>query len=386
MSRKRRILSGLLAAAALLVLSVLPALAEDYVLEEDGSKWYADRVVMPDGTVIPIVDHDNGETQEEDNTQPTVVDNGDGSVTVITADEDNGVRQNEDGSVTVESGAVPIIEATEPPRELTPEEWDERMQRIADKNGAYTPTAYRNGNGTVTEVAVIYMGTGRSLVEMNGVRQFVNTVDLTWETEAPEDQVLAMIYTPKNGHAVLRSGKSKKSTAMMQCLHRYVVRVLAVGKHWTFVDYNGTRGYVQTTSLEFCANDRTEFRTAQVSFRGKTKGKNTVHVRSATGVQLEEYPMGTPITVFDDNGKYCEIEVEGHHCYIASEFVTYDEPETVAAATPEETPEAPEAVGDPEAAEASAGTPAPDVAPEGPMEVQVPGATEAPDDNEEAAG
>ena len=86
MSRKRRILSGLLAAAALLVLSVLPALAEDYVLEEDGSKWYADRVVMPDGTVIPIVDHDNGETQEEDNTEPTVVDNGDGSVTVITAD------------------------------------------------------------------------------------------------------------------------------------------------------------------------------------------------------------------------------------------------------------------------------------------------------------
>ena len=328
----RRVLAALLC-ASLLCAPAVSGLADDYTVEEDGTKVYPDHFELPDGTIVPRVDHDNGETHADDggSSESTTVQNSDGSVTVITNDQD--IQVNDDGSVTVESGQIQIVDPETPAKELTPEEWEERMQRIRDRNGSYTPTAWKNPeDGRLVEVSVVYMGMGRSYVELNGACRFVNTVDLVWETEAPEDKVIAMIYAPKTGHAVLRSGKSKKATAITQCTHRYIVRVLAVGKTWTFVDYRGTRGYILTGSLEFHPNNVTEFRAARVSFKGRLKGNNPVHVRSANGTQLDEYPQGTPMTVFADDGEMCEIEIEGRHCFIFSKFVTYDD--AAAAAQP----------------------------------------------------
>ena len=130
------------------------------------------------------------------------------------------------------------------------------------------------------------------------------------------------------GYAWLRmKPNNKKTTAKLeQCRLDKVVRVLSTGKSWTFIDYDGRRGYVQTSSLEFFANDHTDFETGLLSVKGKTAGRETCNVRSRDEKHriLAEYPQGTPVTVFDVIEDFAQIDVCGWHCTINMKFLTME--------------------------------------------------------------
>lgn len=309
----------------------------DYITEEDGSRWYDDgHIEWPDGSVTWQVDHDQGQTHGDDDgssgsgsssgsDDPMIVDTGD-------TDPLAGIPQNEDGSITVESGQLGIdIEDSATRAPLTAEEWEQRLLNAEAINGSVTPTVYIDPEtGYAYEVEVIYMGIGRSMVSINGTEMLVNTVNLKWATEAPEDEVLAVIDTPGNGYAAMYAGKTKKSTLIKQCRLDQVVRVISTGKSWTLIDHDGTRGYVRTSSLEFYANDHVDFQAALLSVKGKTQGRDTVHVRSSdhthryldSASQPGEYKLGTPLTVFDIVDEWAEVDIAGWHCCVNSKYVT----------------------------------------------------------------
>ena len=279
--------------------------------DEDGGVWDYDNgtYTAPDGTVYPITP---GGTDEEG--EGSGSGSGEGS-------------QNGDGSITIPSGTGGTGEEQSEGVPLTAEEWAARLAHAADINGSYTPTVYKDPtNGNLYEVTVKYMGIGRSMIEINGQERLVNTVDLQWVTQAPEDMVLAVINTPKNGHARMYAGKSKKSTLIEQCRLDQVVRVINTGKTWTLVDHNGRRGYIHTGSLEFFANDHTDFVPAVISVKGRTKGKDTANIRSRdkTARVLTDYALGTPLTVFDIVDEWAEVDVCGWHCRINTKFLTLE--------------------------------------------------------------
>ena len=313
-----------------LVLSLLlfssAALANTGVeYDEEGGVWDWDHgtYTPPGGTAVSITE--NGVSESSGNY--STVENEDGSITIITSDKD--IQVNEDGSITVESGQIRIEEqAAESESGLTPEEWAARMQKAQEKNGSYTETLYHRPDGGVTAVEVIYVGLGRSMVVLDGASTLVNTWDLTWETEAPAEKVLAVVNAPKSGYANLRSKSTQKAFIMDHCTTNRVMRVLATGKNWTKVDYCGLRGYITTKSLTFYANEPKTYETAKISVKGRTKGTDTVYIRSAAkngSRHLKDYVLGTPLTVFSRDGKWCEVDVEGWHCYILADYVTMDE-------------------------------------------------------------
>ena len=264
----------------------------------------------------------------------TTIKNPDGSVTIVTPYNDD-VQVNPDGSITVKSGQIQILDPEDEPRApLTQAEWNQRLARAAELNGAYTPTVYVDPEtGNACEVEVVYMGIGRSMVKFGGTKALVNTVDLRWETDAPEDQVLAVVDTPNNGYAAMYAGKSKKTTLIKQCRTDSVVRVISTGKHWTLVDHDGTRGYVQTNSLEFFCNDHTDFVSGVVSVKGRIKGNDTANVRSRDSKCriLADFKLGTPLTVFDIIDEWAEVDIGGWHCRINSKFLTLVMDETASA-------------------------------------------------------
>jgi len=312
------------------------AAAESYIVEDDGSKWYADRVEFPDGTVVKLVDHDRGQTQEESTSGSgaTTVENPDGSVTIITGDTD-AVQQNPDGSVTVESGQIRIEDPAEEAEPLTGAAWQARLDAAARRNGYVTDTWWRQADGNVVPVDVVYVGLGRSMIKVNGEERLVDTCELLWETEAPADQLLAVVNAPKNGQAAIRSKTSTKATCLEKCRTNQVVRVLKVGPNWTFVDHAGLRGYIQTGSLSFRDNTRKTYTTGYITVKGKTPSGETVYIRSApkkNARHLQEYPVGSPLTIFSQEGDWTEVDIGGWHCYILSKFVTLDGPELTAAA------------------------------------------------------
>ncbi len=328
---------GIALAVTLLLLIPAAMAAGGQERDEDGGIWDWDNgtYTTADGRVFSISTNDEaysgdlapeytvpGETLSEEEL-PAMIQNEDGSVIITNNGED--IIRNEDGSIEVESGQIQIIEAPKEDAMTGDEVWAKSMRNAAINNGAYTPTFYVNGYGGMDEVGVEYMGIYRSMIQVNGEYVLVPTSYLSWTTEAPEEKVLAVV-TAKT-YARLFEKSSKKSVILDKCYNGTVMRVLKTDKNWTMVDYKGIRGYVQTDSLRFYANEPREYRTGWVATRsGHTYGNSTVHVRNdPKGRQQEEYPVGTPITILEDDGKWCRIEVQGHMCYLLREFMVYEE-------------------------------------------------------------
>ncbi len=307
------------------------AFAESYTVEEDGSKWYDDgRIEWPDGTVTQQVDHDAGQTYDDDDSGSATVQNEDGSVTIVTGEDDPmaGAKKNEDGSIEIESGTGGVDIEDSPTRApLEGAEWEAALAGVSARNGSYTPTVWVDpATGKAVEAEVVYMGIGRSMVVVNGQKQLVNTVDLKWQTEAPDDKVLARV---KSRYVWLHKSPSNdiKVLKFMQVYRDTVVRVLATGKNWTFIDYGGYRAYVATNGLEFFTNDHTDIEGGYLSLNGRINGKGIVQVRDPETMKiLGQFKPGTPVTVFDilDDFGYAEIDIEGWHCVVMLECLTLE--------------------------------------------------------------
>ena len=326
--RKRNI--RMLLCVLLGLLFCASVLAEgNYTVEEDGSKWYDDgTIVWPDGTVTTQVDHDQGQKYDDDDGD-SYTSAEDGAMVVDTGEADPvaGAKKNQDGSIEIESGTGGVDIEDSPTRApLEGAEWDAALAGVAARNGTDTPTVWRDpATGEISNVQVVYMGIGRSMITLNGEKKLVNTVDLKWETEAPEDRVLAVV-TSRYVWMRKKPGTAITNLKFDKIFRDTVVRVISYGKNWTLVDYNGMRGYVSSGALEFFCNDHTEFDPAYVSVKGKIKGKEPVQLRARVnyGILETQANMGTQITVFDVIEGFAEIDVEGKHCMINEKYVTFE--------------------------------------------------------------
>ena len=297
------------------------AAASGIETDEDGGTWDYNRGVYtdPSGEEHEIVRDDS------DNSSSS---GGNGAMIIDTGEQDNtaGAKKNADGSIEVESGQFGVDMDDSPTRApLEGDEWQAALDGVAARNGKDTPTVWTDpSTGTSVSVEVVYMGIGRSMVKVDGQKKLVNTVDLKWQTEAPEDKVLAVV---RSRYVWLHKAPSndKKVLKFKQVYRDSVVRVLATGKNWTFVDHEGDRAYVVTNGLEFFANDHTDFEGGYLSLNGKIKGKGRVQVRDfSTGSIIDGFQPGTPVTVFDFLEDYAEIDVAGWHCVVKIDCLTLE--------------------------------------------------------------
>ena len=307
--------TGILVFILALCLGVSALASGGVEYDDDGGVWDYNKgtYTTKEGQTVSIIDEDAA---------TKTVRNADGSMTIITNEKD--IIQNPDGSIVLESGQVMTVK-TEADRAAEHEKgWAAGMAKAASVNGAYTPTFYTDAEGNELEVPVAYMGLGRSMITLNGEKVLVDTSSLRWETEAPENKVIAVVK--QNGYAKLHSKKDSKSLVMDKVPTGQILRVINTGKRWTFVDYKGLRGYVATNYLTFYANEKKEYQSGVIATRaGKTKGTITVHVRNKpNGKQQEEYTIGTPVTVLAIDGDWAQVEVEGHSCYLKKEFIVFE--------------------------------------------------------------
>lgn len=238
---------------------------------------------------------------------------------------ENNIPQNADGSITVESGQLPIGEPEEEEAGLTVEEWNARMAKAMSRTGVTTGTVYIDESGNAVPATIEKLGLGRSTIVLNGEKMTVPTCCLSWDSEVSADQALAVVGVAKQGYAIMRDKSSSKAFIMDHVTTGQVVRVISSGDNWTLVDHDGMRGYVRTTSLNFYSNTPREYKTGWISYKGRMKGTATINIRAnpKNGSRiLGDYVLGTELTIFSEQDKWYEIEVDGWHCYILKEYVT----------------------------------------------------------------
>lgn len=210
--------------------------------------------------------------------------------------------------------------------------WGSAMGQASVHNGSYTPTWYTDDEGNQIPVQVCYMGLARSRIIMNGEEQMVETWRLSWETEAPEDQVLAVVSPNDAAEVRFLAKDTAKATVLTRVPTNRVVRVIRTGKNWTLVDIDDPempRGYISTPVLEFFPNIPMPYRAAKLSVLGRTKGSDPVWIRaedSSNGRRIVQFDLGEPISVYAQSSLgWSEIDIGGYHAYILSEFVTFDD-------------------------------------------------------------
>ena len=319
----------LLLCACLCLAACIWAAASGVETDEDGGVWDYGRGIYtdPTGQEYEITsDDDSGSGSSSSSGSGE-----DGAIVIDTGETDPmaGAKRNEDGSIEIESGTGGVDIEDSPTRApLEGEDWEAALAGVAAQNGSYTPTFWIDPDtGAATEVEVIYVGVGRSMVVLNGTKQLVNTADLKWQTEAPEGKVLAVV---RSRQIWMRKHASNdiKNLKFKQIYRDAVVRVIAITRTgWAFVDHEGDRGYVKADTLEFFANDHTDIEAGYLSLNGKTSGKGIVQVRDPQTLKiLGQYKPGTPVTVFDilDDFGYAEIDIEGWHCVVMLECLTLE--------------------------------------------------------------
>ena len=294
------------------------------IYDEDGGVWNFDTGIYtsPEGVSVKI----ESDGTEEGNSSGSSGGNS-GGMTVVDSSGIEGGTLNEDGGMTVISGqiAAPDNSSNGGSGGLTQEEWEARMRKALERNGAFTETYYFGPEKDPIPVNVVYVGLARSMIEIGGTQMMVNTCDLAWPTDAPSDQVLAVVEANRVGYAALRANTSTKSFILDHCITGKVVRVLNTGKNWTKVDYDGLRGYVLTASLKFFPNAIRSYETGLIAYEGRTTGKSTINIRANAKNNsriLGDYVLGTPLTIFERDDKWCEVDVAGWHCYILTEYVS----------------------------------------------------------------
>ena len=231
--------------------------------------------------------------------------------------------------ITVESGQLPIDVPTETHQPMDPQLWQSKYENYRQQNGMTADIVYVTPEGVEVPVEMKHLGLGRCTVLMDGKECVVSTTSLRWGTEAPEKKVLAVVNTKKQSSMRMFAEKSTKSFVMAQCFKCQVLMVVKIEGSWALVEANGVRGYVKTSTLKFYPNDASgTYQSGRVSVNGKTNTGDAVHIRakgSNSSKYLSEVPCGAVVTIFNYGKKWCEVDVYGFHCYIATKYITLDE-------------------------------------------------------------
>ena len=228
--------------------------------------------------------------------------------------------------------------------------WSRAMSLAYAHNGS-TLTYYENDDdGSQIPVSVVYMGLVRSMVVLNGEQQMVETWRLSWDTEAPDEKVLAVVAPGDAAEVRMLAKDNAKSTVLRRVPTNTVLQVIKTGKHWTLVDVNDgetPRGYIATDVLDFYPQMQLTYRSALLSAAGRTKGSDPVWIRakaSGNARRITQFDLGEPLTVYCENEQgWCEVDIHGYHAFILNDFVTYvnDTPEAREAQENQENQETP---------------------------------------------
>ena len=186
-------------------------------------------------------------------------------------------------------------------------------------------TAATRGN---VQVTLEQLGSTTSKVRYNGTTTEVNTADLVFSSDVPEDKRIAVVYAPNTGKASLRAKASSSADVLKKCKAGTIVSVLEYGKKFCKINYNGSVGYILTSCLQFISPDEQSVGTGVLTYKGKATGRTTINVRNdadGDSAKITEWRTGTEVLVFGKEGKWYEVEANGMRGFVKEEFLTMNE-------------------------------------------------------------
>ncbi len=179
-------------------------------------------------------------------------------------------------------------------------------------------------DGTEIPVTLETLGSARCVVFDGQEMLTVNTTDLIWESDAPEEKRIAYIYAPRTGKCSLRSKASDNYRTLRYCEAGRLVIVLRVGQVYTRILYEGTEGFVLTGALQFLPIAQPDdFTVTTLMYEGRTDSAATIsmyHTASADR-KLKQFRVGKEAELLGEQDTWAEIELEGMHGFVKPAYL-----------------------------------------------------------------
>lgn len=179
-------------------------------------------------------------------------------------------------------------------------------------------------DGTEIPVTLETLGSARCVVFDGQEMLTVNTADLIWETDAPEDKKIAYIYAPRTGKCSLRSKASTNYRTLRRCDAGRLVIVLRVGQVYTRILYEGTEGFVLTGALQFLPIAQPDdFTVSTLAYEGSADSAATISLyhTASTDRRLKQFRVGKEAELLGEGEPWAEVELEGMHGFVKSAYL-----------------------------------------------------------------
>ena len=186
---------------------------------------------------------------------------------------------------------------------------------------------YMDDSGHMFQAELKNLGVARSLVTISGHEVTVDTRNLTWGTNAGENERLAVVNAPKAGSASLRKTSKKSSAVLKKITTGTVMRVFDIGETMTGVYVNGLTGYMLNSSITLMGTPDS-VTTGRLSYKGSFTNTHRINFYSQareSSKKIKGVHAGDEVVIFSDTGTWTELDLDGFHGYILSKFVTPDE-------------------------------------------------------------
>lgn len=174
---------------------------------------------------------------------------------------------------------------------------------------------------TVINVVIKTVGIAQSSVLIDGQQRTVSTKDLSFAEAVKETQKLAIVFAPLTGKATLRRSPSSGAHLIDNCKAGSIVPVLAVEGDYAVTLYQGRKGYIKTSSLQF-SPARDAIGTATVDNAGRTV--NLRLSRSTSAHVVCRLESGRQVVVLSKTANWYEVETNGMWGYIKKGFLRED--------------------------------------------------------------
>ena len=229
---------------------------------------------------------------------------------------------------TAEASATPAPDASGSGKSSSSKKSTAKATEAPSRKAVEADTlVYLNEQGKMLEVALTELGIARSTVVLNGQELKVATSSLVWETNAEDNERLAVVYAPKSGKASFRKTSKSSSMILKKVPGGTIVRVFDIQSKMTGVYVDGQAGYILNSALKFMEPAST-FTTGRLSYKGSftnTHRINLYTLAKESSKRIGGYHAGDVVTILGEQGTWTELDINGYHGYILSKYVTPDE-------------------------------------------------------------
>ncbi len=171
-----------------------------------------------------------------------------------------------------------------------------------------------------TRVYVLTWNTVSSYVDINGTRGYMQSKYLTPETQP---QTVAYVKAPGLYEKVPMFSTASTSGSLLGSYSTGTkVNIVTWGSEWSFIEINGTRGYMQTKFLSY--NDPGSGGLYAVVNNPNPKDYLNLRESPSTSARvLGQYYNGTPVWVLEYGSTWCKVNVNGIVGYMMTVYLKF---------------------------------------------------------------